>query len=134
VFLCLLLTETRAQDNPFNAPKPDSVTQERFDTSNFYPDAIMLGEAVILPYKTYAEFKRAFLDLDNNREAMQTAKKNTEIIQKQILLGVTPKMDAYENFRNRYTYNLIRPPGFVIISTNPNQGVLPLIRKAMGKE
>jgi hypothetical protein len=65
---------------------------------------------------------------------MQTAKKNTEIIQKQILLGVTPKMDAYENFRNRYTYNLIRPPGFVIISTNPNQGVLPLIRKAMGKE
>ena len=55
------------------------------------------------------------------------------IVQQQIRMGVTPEMNAYENFRNQVTYNLIRPQGFVIISSTPNHGVLPLIRKAMGK-
>jgi len=129
----LFLPGATAQVDSDPLPEPDSINQEGVDTAGLYPDAIMLGEAVILPYKTYAEFRRAFLAHETHTVASQTVNKNARIIQQQILLGVTPEMDAYENFRNRVTYNLIRPPGFVIISTNPNQGVLPLIRKIMGK-
>lgn len=129
----LFLPRATAQVDSDPLPEPDSIIQEGADTAGLYPDAIMLGEAVILPYKTYAEFKRAFLAHETHTEATQTVLKNAQIIQQQILLGVTPEMDAYGNFRNRVTYNLIRPQGFVIISSNPNQGVLPLIRKVMGK-
>ncbi len=100
---------------------------------NSLPDAILLDEAVILPYKTYAEFRQAFLNHDNQTAGATQAKKNMDIVQQQINLGVTPEMNAYENFRNRVTYNLIRPQGFVIISTSPNQGIVPLIRKVTGK-
>jgi hypothetical protein len=116
--LCLMLSEASGQTDSTHVPEAD---------------AILLDEAVILPYKTYAEFRQAFLNHDSQAEGVQQANKNAEIVRQQIRMGVTPEMNAYENFRNQVTYNLIRPQGFVIISTNPNQGVLPLIRKVMGK-
>lgn len=105
----------------------------RPDTLYLPVDTAFLGEAVILPYKTYAEFKQAFLNHDSQSAGALQAQRNGEIVRNQIRMGVTPEMNAYENFRNQVTYNLLRSQGFVIISTNPNQGVVPLIRKVMGK-
>jgi hypothetical protein len=133
--LCLLLSEANGQTDSTHVPEADSTgmspAQQSLPIS--LPDAILLDEAVILPYKTYAEFKQAFLSHDSQTEGVQQAQKNAGIVLQQIRMGVTPEMNAYENFRNQVTYNLIRPQGFVIISSNPNQGIVTLIRKVRGK-
>lgn len=112
----------------------DTVLKDRIDLLLVIPDTFELGEAIILPYKTYAEFRRAFVNLEENSAPKETAKNNMEIVQDLILSGVSPEMNSYENYRNRYTYNLLKPGGIIIFSTNPHQGIVPLIKKAMGKD
>ncbi len=47
-------------------------------------DTIMLSEVVIFPWKTYKEFKDAFMSLDLPEDDMQRAYRNIAIIQEQI--------------------------------------------------
>lgn len=134
VLMSGFLIELYGQNETDTMKIADSVVQDRIDLSIIIPDTFEIGEAIILPYKTYAEFKRAFVNMGGSPAANETAKKNMIIVQDQILKGVSPEMNAYENYRNRYTYNLLKPDGIIIISTNPHQGVVPLIKKVLGKE
>ena len=120
VLFLLLAANTNGQTDSTHLPVTDSIGPAQRSLPTSLPDAILLDEAVILPYKTYAEFRQAFLNHDSQSEGVQQAQKNAGIVQQQIRMGVTPEMNAYENFRNMVTYNLIRPQGFVIISSNPN--------------
>ena len=99
-------------------------------------DTVILDEAVIHPYNDYASFRQAFLELDPDQKMEQDMTFKSQIIMKQIKLGVNPDMDAFANYRNRYTYNLIRTNGFILFSSEPGKGipVIPIIRKALGKE
>jgi hypothetical protein len=59
-----------------------------------------------------------------------------QMIRKQIEMNANPDMDAFANYRNIYTYKLIRSDGFVIFSTEPGKGLplIPLIKKAVHKK
>jgi hypothetical protein len=133
-FLSFFLLGLYGQKDTARLAKTDSAYIDRIDLSLTIPDTIEIGEAVILPFKTYNEFRRAFVNLDTQSGAKITAKKNMSIIQDLIIKGAGPEMNSYENYRNRYTYNLLRPGGIIIFSTNPRQGVTPLIKKALGKD
>jgi hypothetical protein len=134
VLMSGFLIELYGQDDTVTMKIADSLVKDRIDIPIAIPDTFEIGEAVILPYKTYADFKRAFVNMGESPAANETAKKNMIIVQDQILKGISPEMNSYENYRNRYTYNLLRPEGIIIISTNPHQGVVPLIKKALGKD
>jgi hypothetical protein len=59
-------------------------------------DTFMIGEVVIYPWKTYEEFKDAFLNLRLPDDDMERARKNIALIKTQIILDETP--NARENF------------------------------------
>ena len=94
-------------------------------------DTVFLNEAVILPYKNYESFKYAFINLEIDRQLENNVIVKGQIIRKQIEMGVNPDMDAFANYRNKFTYNLIRSNGVVLFSTVPGKGIplVPLIRK-----
>jgi len=72
-------------------------------------DTIMIGEVEIYPWKSYEEFKEAFLNLKLPEDDMERARKNIALIKTQIILDETP--DARANFNNilaqqyRQTFN-----------------------------
>jgi len=98
-------------------------------------DTVFLGEAVILPYKNYESFKYAFINLEIDRQLENNLISKGLMISKQIEMGVNPDMDAFANYRNKYTYNLIQPNGVVLFSTVPGKGIpiIPVIRKLVDK-
>ena len=59
-------------------------------------DTIMIGEIEIYPWKSYEEFKEAFLNLKLPEDDMERARKNIALIKTQIILDETP--DARANF------------------------------------
>jgi hypothetical protein len=61
-------------------------------------DTIMIGEVEIYPWKSYEEFKEAFLNLKLPEDDMERARKNIALIKTQIILDETP--NARENFNN----------------------------------
>jgi hypothetical protein len=98
-------------------------------------DTVRLGEAKIRPFKDYASFKQAFINLEYSAVQVDSLFVIQQLIKKQLDMGITPEMDAQSNFTYRYVQNLIRPQGFIFFSSEPGKGlpVIPLIRKIMGK-
>jgi hypothetical protein len=98
-------------------------------------DTVFLDEAVIRPYKNYESFKRAFVNLEIDKQLENDMISKGQMIRKQIEMGANPDMDAFANYRNRFTYNLIRSNGVVLFSTEPGKGVplIPLIKKMVDK-
>ncbi len=61
-------------------------------------DTFMIAEVVIYPWKSYEEFKEAFLNLKLPNDDMDNARKNIALLKTQIILDETPS--ARENFQN----------------------------------
>lgn len=99
-------------------------------------DTIFMDEAVILPYKNYESFKYAFINLEIDKQLGNNMISKGQMIRKQIEMNANPDMDAFANYRNIYTYKLIRSNGFVIFSTEPGKGIpiIPLIKKVVHKK
>ncbi len=104
----------------------------------FLSDTVKLTEAKILPYKNYASFKQAFINLEPvTGQVDGSLIINQQLINKQLDMGITPEMDAQSNYTTRYVQNLIRPQGFLFFSNEPGKGlsaVIPMIRKITGNE
>jgi len=76
-------------------------------------DTFMIAEVVIYPWKSYEEFKRAFLDLELPDDDMDNARRNIALLKTQIILDETPNSranfnkileDQYRQSFNRGTY------------------------------
>ncbi len=78
-------------------------------------DTVVLDEAVILPYNNYESFKQAFINLETDKQLEFNMINNWKLVSKQIEMGVNPDMDAFANYRNKFTYNLIRWIYFVFL-------------------
>ncbi|MDR0814553.1 MAG: carboxypeptidase-like regulatory domain-containing protein [Bacteroidales bacterium] len=65
------------------------------------PDTIMLSEVVIFPWKSYKEFKDAFMALELPEDEMQRAYRNIAIIQEQIYNAIANRpASPTANFRD----------------------------------
>lgn len=137
VFFYLIIQKFSAQSVslPINEADPSSLDSIK-SSILLKQDTLILDEAIIHPYKDYASFRQAFLELDCDHKVEQDMTFKSQIIRNQIKLGVNPDMDAFANYRNRYTYNLIRTNGFILFSSEPGKGIPvgPIIRKVLGKE
>lgn len=60
-------------------------------------DTLFLNEAVIYPWRTYEDFKRAFLSLDLPNRDLENARRNIALIRTQIILDNEP--NARANFQ-----------------------------------
>jgi hypothetical protein len=60
-------------------------------------DTFTIGEVVIYPWKSYEEFKEAFLNLKLPDDDMERARRNIALIKTQIILDETP--NARENYQ-----------------------------------
>jgi hypothetical protein len=60
-------------------------------------DTIMIGEVEIYPWKSYEEFKQAFLNLRLPDDDMDRARRNIALIKTQIILDETP--NSRQNFQ-----------------------------------
>jgi hypothetical protein len=61
-------------------------------------DTLVIAEAQIYPWKTYEEFKEAFVNLKLPTDDMEKARRNIALIRTQIIMDHEPS--ARENFRN----------------------------------
>lgn len=61
-------------------------------------DTFTIGEVVIYPWKTYEEFKEAFLNLKLPDDDIERARRNIALIKTQIIMDETP--NARENYKN----------------------------------
>jgi hypothetical protein len=76
---------------------PDTLSEPFFNLDVVLDrDTIMIGEIEIYPWKSYEEFKEAFLNLKLPEDDMERARKNIALIKTQIILDETP--DARANF------------------------------------
>lgn len=72
-------------------------------------DTFMIAEVEVYPWKTYEEFKQAFINLDLPDDDMDNARKNIALLKTQIIMDETPNASAnfkhiYEQqYRNSYT-------------------------------
>jgi hypothetical protein len=57
-------------------------------------DTFMIGEVEIYPWKSYEEFKKAFLNLELPDDDMDNARKNIALLKTQIILDETPSARA----------------------------------------
>ncbi len=60
-------------------------------------DTFMIAEVEIYPWKSYEEFKRAFLNLELPDDDMDNARKNIALLKTQIILDETPSARANFN-------------------------------------
>ena len=68
------------------------------------PDTIMLSEVVIFPWKTYKEFKDAFMALELPEDDLQRAYRNIAIMQDQIYNSISNRpASPTANFRDMMT-------------------------------
>jgi hypothetical protein len=63
-----------------------------------YVDTLAIAEAKIYPWKSYEEFKEAFVNLNLPNEDMERARRNIALIRTQIIMDHEPSARA--NFRN----------------------------------
>ena len=83
-------------------------------------DTIMLPEVRIYPWKSYEEFKEAFLNLKLPKENMERARRNIAIIKTQIILDNSPSPNA--NFRQVFeeqykeTFSSYQYPSYSILN------------------
>ena len=135
IFYCAVFLKLPAQiisplsKETKNPSDQDSITKP----FQWRHDTVVLGEAVILPYKNYESFKQAFINLETDKQLEYNMINNWKRVNKQIEIGVNPDMDAFANYRNKYTYNLIRSDGFILFSSVPGKGIplIPLIKKIL---
>lgn len=78
---------------------PDTLTTQFLSTDIIlFADTVRLKTVRIYPWKTYEEFKLAFLTYKLPTNDLDRAKKNLEIIQRQILASISPDAQiAYQN-------------------------------------
>ena len=60
-------------------------------------DTFMIGEVVVYPWKSYEEFKLAFLNLELPDDDMDNARRNIALLKTQIILDETPNSRANFN-------------------------------------
>lgn len=83
-------------------------------------DTLMIKEVVIYPWKTYEEFKDAFLNLKLPTDDLERARKNIALIKTQIIMDETP--DASRNYKHileeqyRETFNQGMYPTYSIFN------------------
>ena len=83
-------------------------------------DTFMIDEVVIYPWKSYEEFKRAFLNLELPNDDMDNARKNIALLKTQIILDETP--NARANFNKiledqyRQTFNQGTYPSYQLFN------------------
>lgn len=83
-------------------------------------DTILIAEVEIYPWKSYEEFKQAFLNLKLPEDDNERARRNIAIIKAQIILDNSP--NAKENFHNvmeqqyRQTFNKWMYPSYQILN------------------
>jgi len=83
-------------------------------------DTFMIAEVEIYPWKSYEEFKRAFLNLELPEDDMDNARKNIALLKTQIILDETPNSRA--NFNKiledqyRQTFNQGLYPSYQIFN------------------
>ena len=78
---------------------PDTLTNQFLSTDIIlFADTVRLKAIKIYPWKTYEEFKVAFMAYKLPTTDLERARKNIEIIQRQILLSISPDAQiAYQN-------------------------------------
>ncbi|MBN1790016.1 MAG: hypothetical protein JW830_05935 [Bacteroidales bacterium] len=135
VFYCAVFLKLPAQIiSPFRKEIKEPSSQDSITKPfQWKQDTVVLGEAVILPYNNYESFKQAFISLETDRQSEFNMIHNWKLLSKQIEVGVNPDMDAFANYRNKFTYNLIRSDGFILFSSVPGKGIpiIPWIKKVI---
>ena len=84
---------------------PDTVTASHYPRDVYLlNDTIQLAEVKIFPWKSYEEFKVAFVNLELPKNDMQRAYRNIEIIKAQLNMDFEPNADlAFKNsMRQQY--------------------------------
>jgi hypothetical protein len=78
---------------------PDTLTTQFLSTDIIlFADTVRLKTVRIYPWKNYEEFKQAFMAYKLPTSDLERAKKNLEIIQRQILASISPDAKiAYQN-------------------------------------
>lgn len=80
---------------------PDTLVEPFFITDIILDiDTFMIAEVEIYPWKSYDEFKKAFLNLELPNDDMDNARKNIALLKTQIILDETPSARA--NFQHIY--------------------------------
>ena len=74
-------------------------------------DTIMIEEVIILPWKTYEEFKEAFLSLELPDDDMNRAYKNIALIKTQIYYSGTPDPGLNYKYMLQEQYNQLYTKG-----------------------
>ncbi len=83
-------------------------------------DTFMIAEVVVYPWKSYEEFKEAFLNLKLPNDDMDNARKNIALLKTQIILDETPSARA--NFQHildqqyRQTFNQGTYPSYQLFN------------------
>jgi hypothetical protein len=83
-------------------------------------DTLVMEAVEIYPWKSYEEFKRAFVELKLPTDDMERARRNIALLRTQIIMDYYP--DARANFRNvmeqqyRQTYNQGQYPSYQILN------------------
>ncbi len=83
---------------------PDTLEDYTYTTDiTMQTDTIMIGEIFIYPWKTYEEFKKAFINLELPDDDLKRAYKNIAIIQAQIAQSRSPDPQLnYKYFMKEY--------------------------------
>ncbi|MDX9929123.1 MAG: hypothetical protein RBS37_04645 [Bacteroidales bacterium] len=85
---------------------PEDITENRWlrDVVMEY-DTIAINDVLVLPWGSYAEFKRAVVESDIHNQEMDNMNDNLVLIQKQILneTGVSPEV-AYNHLMQQMSY------------------------------
>jgi len=83
-------------------------------------DTFMIDEVVVYPWKSYEEFKEAFLNLKLPDDDMDNARKNIALLKTQIILDETPSARAnFQHILNqqyRETFNQGQYPSYQIFN------------------
>lgn len=79
---------------------PDTITKERYSLIQLMSgDTLTLAEAIIFPWPTYEDFKKAFATLKIPDDDLERARKNLDAARIQMQVDSYP-MDARMNFNN----------------------------------
>ncbi len=89
---------------------PDTLSEPFFNRDIILDvDTFMIAEVKVYPWKSYEEFKKAFLNLELPDDDMDNARKNIALLKTQIILDETPSARANfqhifeQQYRQTYT-------------------------------
>jgi hypothetical protein len=116
---------------------PDSISDYRFFADVYMDyDTISINDVLVLPWRTYAEFKRAVVEADVNSYEVDNMNENLLLIHKQIAsdIGISPEA-AYRQVvkqmtdasytRNQYpSNNLLNPFAWAKFMQGLKEGLL----------